>query len=938
VAIYGSDKYGAPTTYGGLFSAGTGFDLSPISAMETEYGVVTLSWVPPATSFYSRVRIVRSNTGFPVTVDDGKVVLEFTQAATSQSYTDAPLTEGTTYYYSFFIETTLDVYSTTKTYPKGYVVSNGSGLSYVSMLDANLNNALTNTIWWAPIFVTTKWLLAGDVAILVTKKYGFTNNLYTGLPRAYRGNAPDWLEDPGTGFAVDRSAYPDLGRFLSVFGWGLDGIRTKYDTILKIINAKVVPVWYMEAMAGHIGAALEPSVTARLQRMFLDNHAELSHGRGKSSILVEAINAVFGWDAAVTMSSNLMLNENIADIKYPNYIAWDPATAYQIGDRVFMTDVVGGSGTYGGVFQAISAVSGLATAPALGATSNTWWTFLYQIMDSTISYRRDSGSVSGWGPVDPVATAVRVAIGTTSPATVLQTDNALAITRVTAGTATATSVPDYLPVVWASGGAYLSGQTVTYVAGGLTSLYKLKTAGPSTTVPPNIDPTNWELLVQSYTAGVIDPKRVYEKGIPISTPVVVAATATDAGDVFTTVSPHGLVNGQTIRFATITTTTGINTVTDYFVKVSTATTFQVSLTSGLVVNTITTDGSVTYYSTSFVASCYVSKADALVSTAQIGVVWYTSAGISISTSSVAVTTLAASPTWTRISNPAIMPVGAAYAAIWITLGPTTATGAVVLAKRIQFEAVGTVASAYNKPRTAQVFIRPDRVNLITNPQMTVDASGWATAFGTTGAGTTTRVAGPVTPGTVTAAGFARATWTTASTAVGGGIYPPRLNISGITSTRAYVGQMWVRSSIIQRLRINIDWYNSASIIIGGLSINGPQVVVAANTWTLLTATGIAPAGAVGHQLNVLAVAGTSAVNWPIGSTLDSTLAVMEEGPVVLPFFDGSINDQDHYWSGAANASPSYYYQGIARKKFRVDDLIKDYVPMNIPWTTTYAMA
>jgi len=70
-----------------------------------------------------------------------------------------------------------------------------------------------------------------------------------------------------------------------------------------------------------------------------------------------------------------------------------------------------------------------------------------------------------------------------------------------------------------------------------------------------------------------------------------AVTFTDTGDLVSTVSPHGLSNGNQISFTTITSTTGINTNTLYFVISATSTTFQVASSFGGSALPLTTDGS-----------------------------------------------------------------------------------------------------------------------------------------------------------------------------------------------------------------------------------------------------------------------------------------------------------------------------------------------------------
>lgn len=68
-----------------------------------------------------------------------------------------------------------------------------------------------------------------------------------------------------------------------------------------------------------------------------------------------------------------------------------------------------------------------------------------------------------------------------------------------------------------------------------------------------------------------------------------AVTFTDTGDTVD-LTAHGLINGDTVSFSVITTTTGITINTVYYVVGATANTFQVSLTAGGAALALTNNG------------------------------------------------------------------------------------------------------------------------------------------------------------------------------------------------------------------------------------------------------------------------------------------------------------------------------------------------------------
>jgi Mycoplasma protein of unknown function, DUF285/BspA type Leucine rich repeat region (6 copies) len=88
-------------------------------------------------------------------------------------------------------------------------------------------------------------------------------------------------------------------------------------------------------------------------------------------------------------------------------------------------------------------------------------------------------------------------------------------------------------------------------------------------------------------------------GTGISDPV--AVTFTDAGDTVN-LAGHGLSNGTNISFSSITSTTGINSYTVYYVVNAAANTFQVAATPGGSALPLTTDGSGTMLYPSFISS------------------------------------------------------------------------------------------------------------------------------------------------------------------------------------------------------------------------------------------------------------------------------------------------------------------------------------------------
>ena len=110
---------------------------------------------------------------------------------------------------------------------------------------------------------------------------------------------------------------------------------------------------------------------------------------------------------------------------------------------------------------------------------------------------------------------------------------------------------------------------------------------------------------------------------------------------------------------------------------------------------------------------------------------------------------------------------------------------------------------------------------------------------------------------------------------------------------------WVRSSLAHSVNLGAIGAGAAGVT----TVSQPTVVLAANTWTRVSFTGTFTAtGLVG-----LRVRNVGAVSMPIGGTFDIGAVMVEDGPALLPFFDGVASpdtDLTAAWTGAVNNSAS----------------------------------
>jgi hypothetical protein len=197
-----------------------------------------------------------------------------------------------------------------------------------------------------------------------------------------------------------------------------------------------------------------------------------------------------------------------------------------------------------------------------------------------------------------------------------------------------------------------------------------------------------------------------------------------------------------------------------------------------------------------------------------------------------------------------------------------------------------------------------RTNRATNPNLNSTATNWSSFSGTGGTASGARQNLAGWDGNL---GFFRVTWTVATTAVSGGMVYLETT-GGIVASTEYTQSLYVKPSVLQTLRVSAQYRDAANVNIGGTTF-GASVICPANVWSRVSVTSTSPAGAVARvALTVGATTvGGGGVNWAIGDTLDVDASLIENGPVLGSYFDGSYVDASgafFSWTGATDASTS----------------------------------
>lgn len=201
-------------------------------------------------------------------------------------------------------------------------------------------------------------------------------------------------------------------------------------------------------------------------------------------------------------------------------------------------------------------------------------------------------------------------------------------------------------------------------------------------------------------------------------------------------------------------------------------------------------------------------------------------------------------------------------------------------------------------------------NRVLNPSAESNTTGYTAVPGTTGA----IAAGCVSTTATTAFGtkVSRTTWTTASTAAGGGqYYEVTLAAAGLAvGDFVSAGIFHVLSHIVTRLQFSVEFRTDVATI--STSSAATQLVTAIDTVYGTAAAPDAamlleniqiPATCTRIRIRVLSVAGTSYANWSIGSYLDLDGVQLEKSATLHPYVDGSLGHA-YGWLGTAGASLS----------------------------------
>lgn len=228
-------------------------------------------------------------------------------------------------------------------------------------------------------------------------------------------------------------------------------------------------------------------------------------------------------------------------------------------------------------------------------------------------------------------------------------------------------------------------------------------------------------------------------------------------------------------------------------------------------------------------------------------------------------------------------------------------------------------------------------NYAYNPSLEFDTGGWSFIAGTSGTVTPATRVGPDT--TLAYVGQYRwqQTWSVATSVVSGGVQFTGSATPASTGSTMIGGYMYVNSvSKQQRMQATLRFRDGGGTQLGTAS--GTASVVAINTWTKMEVPlSAAPNGTVRTDIEVVAVAGTSATTWGINNILRADAAMLyatEEPPI---WFDYNTPGAGYVGIIGVNTLRSVYYVSRQIPTFGTTPAnIYNLPPQGIIWNVTSA--
>lgn len=261
INFYGISFYGANTL--------VDFDASPFTAVSVGYNEIELRWIEPSGS-WTNLRLLRNPFGFPMTPDDGDVLVSAVPVDDAAYYLDqgqvpngSGLLPGHTYYYSIFVK-----------------------------------ESVQNT-----------WVKAGEAIGVAVKDYGTRAQLYDYLPAIFK------IKNTFSASDNEDAINDDLYNFLSIFAIEHDLFKTSAQNVSERYDVLNLDGRLVPAMLNQFGLTYEPFVGLQQARILLRNAIKIYSEKGSIQGLKTYVTAFSGYNCRLNPITNFMLDVNSSSFK-----------------------------------------------------------------------------------------------------------------------------------------------------------------------------------------------------------------------------------------------------------------------------------------------------------------------------------------------------------------------------------------------------------------------------------------------------------------------------------------------------------------------------------------------------------------------------------------------------------------------------------------------
>ena len=237
---------------------------SNLTARVIDYGVIALDWDQPVEEF-DVYTIVRSTTGYPLTLTDGMVVVTGSKADNITNYDDYAVAAGYAYYSMF-----------------------------IRLADA-----------------TPGWVRVSQAFALMPLNNKSGEWFWELLPDWYR------VEDEKTGghpTNVEMAAWGHLRRFMELLGRSYDGFRAEADSLLNVYDPRYTRADLLEYFAAMFGFLYEPHIGYSQMRAIMANWFEILKTKGTLPGVDLYVQSTMGYQTTIALgevgAANLMLTPN----------------------------------------------------------------------------------------------------------------------------------------------------------------------------------------------------------------------------------------------------------------------------------------------------------------------------------------------------------------------------------------------------------------------------------------------------------------------------------------------------------------------------------------------------------------------------------------------------------------------------------------------------